>query len=523
MQNKERRRVMKMLVALGAGSALPISVNSSAIRFPDYPFKLGVASGLLSSDGFVLWTRLICPALPVGMGLNVHWEVFDVNFPAKILRRGKSLAVAELGYSVHVEVHGLPADRWYGYRFMIAGANSPIGRARTLPEAGAHSSRFRFALASCQRWEDGYYGAYRHMVEEGVDAVVFVGDYIYEYKGRAPEKSVRTHNLPAAHSLQNYRDHYALYKSDPHLQRMHALCPWIVTWDDHEVENDYGGGVSGEALNPQAFVARRMAAYQAYYEHMPLPLSALTNGIAGVRSDGTLRLYRSLDVGKLATFHVLDSRQYRDVPLCGSNSDQKVKAVCGKNMLEEDRSMLGGEQEVWVEKNLTRAAKRDSRWNIIVQQTQFSPRNFSAGNGSKFSRGLWDGYSGSRSRMIDSLIRSAARNPIFVGGDIHQNWVADVHQSPYDASSPVIASEICGTSITSTSSTPQAYVEKLKAASPHCHFANSERRGYAVIEMDHEKLAVSLKGIDDPADVDSGARPLGTFVVKAGKPGFQAV
>ncbi len=348
-----RRAVLRMAAGLAVSTVLSPTVLRNAWaqpRFSNYPFTLGVASGSPRPDGIVLWTRL-APDLLTGGGMRqanvaVGWELAADEGFRSISRAGKTTATAALAHSVHVELSGLEPGRWYWYRFTAGNAVSPIGRTRTAPARDSAVDRLRFAFASCQHYQQGYFAAHRHMAAEDPDLILFLGDYIYESSGgRNP---VRLHATPEPLTLAQYRDRYALYKTDPDLQRSHAVAPWIVTWDDHEVDNDYAGDQS-EDLDPN-FLARRAAAYQAYYEHMPLARRALPRG-------STMQLYDSYDFGDLVTFFVLDDRQYRAPQACprpgrgGSN----VVADCAER-LAPNRTLLGGAQEAWLRKRGSRKA-----------------------------------------------------------------------------------------------------------------------------------------------------------------------
>ena len=307
-----RRRFLTTALALAGGSILAATRAGSAlaqVRFPGYPFTLGVASGAPRVDSVVLWTRLVPePLNATGDGgmppdrIAVNWEVADDEQFKKIVRKGAHRAIPELAHSVHVEVEGLEPGRWYFYRFIAGGDVSPVGRTRT---AGVREEKLRFAFASCQQYEQGFFTAYRHMAKENLDLVAFLGDYIYEANWGS--NLVRRHAGPETESLAQYRQRHAQYKTDPDLRAMHAAAPWIVTWDDHEVDNDYANDQS-EHLDPRLLL-RRAAAYQAYYEHMPLAQSALPRG-------PNMRLYDRFTFGTLAEFQVLDDRQYRSPQAC---------------------------------------------------------------------------------------------------------------------------------------------------------------------------------------------------------------
>ena len=341
-----RRQLLRRSTAAAlAAIATPI-VSRPAIgqtRFFDYPFQLGIASGNPVADGMVLWTRL-APAPLDGGGMPnevvpVDWAVANDEAMTDIVRQGTVLAAPEHGHAVHVPVQGLSPDRWYHYRFVAGSEASPVGRTRTFPVEGAPKDRMRFAFGSCQNYYQGYFNAYRQMVDDDLDLIFTLGDYIYENSWGT---QVRWH-LPEPYTLTQYRNHHALYKLDADLQRAHAMVPWAMTWDDHEVDNDYADVHQEDGDPVEAFTRRRAAAYKAYYEHMPLwPQSRPV--------DGALRLYTSLTFGDLAEFAVLDNRQYRSDQACQGPTDfggQLVPSTCAE-VHDEARSMLGAGQEHWL-------------------------------------------------------------------------------------------------------------------------------------------------------------------------------
>ena len=421
----DRRRILQLAAACAAGYWLPRSAWSQ-LRFTSNPFALGVASGSPTHDSVVLWTRLVSEGF-FGSNLGrepvtVRWELARDDKFDRIVQSGQAVAVPELAHSVHVEVAGLEPDRWYFYRFMAGDAQSPVGRTRTFPAPDAEAARLRIAYASCQRWEHGYFSAYRHMRDEDLDAVLFLGDYIYEYPNA--RNAVRVPTGGWVLTLDDYRQRYALHKSEADLQAMHAACPWLVTWDDHEVQNDYAGlkeGDSGPAV--ASFATRRAEAYQAYYEHMPLRASVLTQALAGLASGAEMRIYAEARYGQLATFYMLDDRQYRDPHACsrgGKSGSSTVNPATCAEWTDPRRTLLGAAQERWLDGAFARAGKG---WNVMGMQTLFGQRDFKSGPGETLWNDGWDGYPAARGRVIASIRKNALANPVLLGGDVHQNWV----------------------------------------------------------------------------------------------------
>lgn len=509
-----------LAAALTCGPARGWSRSSHA----EYPFALGVASGSPSHDSVVLWTRLGSGGLfSDAMGeapVMVRWELAtDENFRT-IVRSGTSAAVALLGHAVHVEVTGLQPARWYWYRFASGDAVSATGRTRTMPAPGDTPASLRFAFASCQRWEHGWFAAWRHLLADDPELVVFLGDYIYEYA--APHGPVRRHSLTPAWTLADYRRRHALYKSDPDLQRIHQSCPWLMTWDDHEVQNDYADD-RAEDLAPD-FPTRRADAYQAWYEHMPMRASALRAGLAGLGERHAVRVHQRYRFGRLANFHVLDTRQFRHWQACarpGRGGQNNVSRAACPELTEPGRSMLGAAQERWLSDGLTDDVRDTVGWSVLAQQTLFAPRDLDPGPGESWWTDGWDGYPAARGRLLADIAARSPRNTVFIGGDVHQNWVTRLHARPERPDSPVVASEFCGTSISSRSGMPQTRADALVRANPHVLLADSERRGYQFVDLTPARWTTTLRVLDDATRIDSGAATLARFIVESGRPGPQ--
>jgi len=522
----DRRHVLRLAAATAGTLWLPRSAWSQP-RLSDNPFTLGVASGSPGHDGVVLWTRLVSTGLFGGSNLpdapiTVRWELAHDEAFTRIAQKGQAQALPELAHSVHVEVAGLDSDRSYFYRFMVGGEGndwvSPQGRTRTLPALDAKPASLRLAYASCQRWEHGYYSAWRHLVADRPDAVVFLGDYIYEYPGAV--NAVRSGAGSWVLTLADYRKRYALHKGDADLQAAHAACPWFVVWDDHEVQNDYAGLAPGDSGPPVTdFAARRAAAYQAYYEHMPLRASVLTRALAGLGTGAEMRIHGQVRFGRLATMHLLDARQYRSPQACTQDDkpgSSRVNPAACASWLDPARSMLGAEQERWLADSLGRSAGVDG-WNLLAQTTLFGPRDFRPGAGKRLWNDAWDGYTPARTRLTDALRKHRVANPVFLGGDVHENWVGHVLADYADQASPAVGVEFCGTSITSRSAGIAKTAEQL-AENPHFVFAEADRRGYGIADITAQRMDVSLRVVSDVTVKEAQIETLAKFAVQSGRP-----
>lgn len=507
-----------------AAAGMSASGNALAARAKAarYPFSLGVASGSPLPDAVVIWTRILPDPLDPASGpevaMPVRWEMAEDEGFRRIVAKGNVAALPELAHSVHVDVTGLQPARWYWYRFIAGGAVSPIGRTRTAPAANAMPANLRLAVASCQHWEFGSYAAHRHLASASPDLVAFLGDYIYEWGAYSLEHPERAQRVSESFTLTDYRRRYAQYKSDPNLQMAHLAAPWIVTWDDHEVANDYAGD-RDERLDA-AFPQRRAAAYQAFYEHMPIRLFARGSDFANAR------IYQRFDWGGLARFHVLDSRQYRSVQACTPSnrggSTSVWRNTCAA-LAAPERSLLGGAQERWLEEGLRSSG---ARWNLIAQQTlmaQSTQARIVRGGDGRFWNDGWDGYSAARKRLLDSLRKVS--NPVVLGGDVHTFYANELRPDfslPVSRSNPVVATEFVGTSITS-SSRPQARTEQYVEMNPHVKYGRSDRRGYMLMEITAAETRTMFMGLDNVRDEQSGIAELAAFRVRDGRPGPERI
>jgi alkaline phosphatase D len=507
-----------ILTAAACGATFAVSRHWA--RASRYPFTLGVASGEPAADGVVLWTRLApVPLAPNGLGgmsaaVPVVWEVAADEDMRHIVQKGTIDAEPRWAHSVHIEVAGLEPGRPYWYRFTALGEQSPIGQTRTAPDPRQRLDRLRFAFASCSHWELGHFSAYRHMAAENPDIVLFLGDYIYEYTVPATyaDRIVRPHDGPIATDLVGYRNRHALYKTDPDLQALHAAAACLVTWDDHEVENDYANQWSQEtSVSPEDFVRRRAAAYQAYYEHMPLRRRALP-------VEQTMGLYHRVRFGDLATFMVLDARQYRSKQACelpNSRRGHVAPDTCTERV-DPARTSLGWEQEQWLFDGFKRA---DTIWNLLAQNQLVAQlrQKSQAGVIGHWTDG-WDGYPATRQRILEAMLQTRLRNPVFVGGDIHSFWTTDLKANFNDPSSVTVATEFVGTSITSEGPPYERFLEMLPE-NPHVRFFDSRHRGYVAVDLTRDQMQTRFQTISDRRDPNATLSTLKRFVVESGRAG----
>jgi alkaline phosphatase D len=500
----------RRLLALGATSlAAPAFVRHAGAA--DVPrFELGVASGHPLPDALVLWTRLTGLDLPARV--PVQWELADDAGFSRIAAAGTEIAEPGSAHSVHAEPGGLAPGRGYFYRFSALGQHSAVGRTRTAPAADA-PAMLRAAVACCQRWDHGEWAAWRDVAERAPDLVMFLGDYIYEYA--SPEGVVRAHDGPLARTLAQYRARYAQYKSDPALQAAHAAAPWLLVWDDHEVENDYANENPG-TLAGASLLRLRAAAYQAWWEHQPVP-----KAMRPVGPDA--RIYHRLDWGTLARLHAVDDRQYRDVQACRPlgrlGGASVVNAASCATLGDARRSLLGAAQERW----LAEGWDASRPWNLLAQQTLMARASRAPvtgpGTGRYWTDG-WDGYPAARRRLLQGAVDRQLQGLVVLGGDVHAHVVADLKLDFDDPASPTVASEFCVTSISSRG-LPQSVLDALRPLNPHLHHARADQRGYLWLQADARELRADLMAVRQPLDANSRVDVAARFVVEAGRPGPQ--
>jgi alkaline phosphatase D len=497
-----------------ASPVVPVAVASA--RFSSYPFSLGIASGDPYPDGVVLWTRLapspLDPASIDPVPYEVAWEIASDDAFTDIVQQGVAIADPDLAHSVHVDVTGLEPARDYFYRFRVGGETSTVGRTRTAPAAGQPVDAVRFAMVSCSNYEHGYFIAYRDIAQQNVDVVVHLGDYIYEYapnhySAREPE-NLRLVTGGETTRLVEYRNRYAEYRTDPDLQAVHASAPFIVTWDDHEVENNYAGNAAENPGSVTLFRRRRADAYQAYYEHMPLRTESLPVG-------PDMRLYRRLQYGDLLDINVLDTRQYRtDQPISTGEYPRNPKSLL------PGATMMGQDQERWLLDNLDAST---STWNVIAQQVMMADTYFPVDLGKvpDFSNDTWSGYPEARARLLQHLDDAQIANPVVLTGDIHSAWAADLRLDFSETGGDAIGSEYIVTSVTAGGPKPATWGQGYKDNYDYIKYYDGRRGGYTSIEVTDDLWRADYFVVDDMEDNASGVSHTATFVTEAGAPGVK--
>jgi alkaline phosphatase D len=477
------------------------------------PFSLGVASGQPQPDSVVLWTRLRitqADAAQSAQSMDVVCEVFADAALRQPVRQWRVQTDAARGHSVHVVASGLRPGRPYWYRFVCGSATSPVGRARTSPGQNDPVDHLRIALASCQHYEQGYFAAHREMAQRDLDLVLFVGDYIYESSN--PQYLLRKHLGGVPKLLDEYRERHAQYKSDADLRACHAAHTWLMTWDDHEVVNDYANDLDPKFTDPQVFLRRRAAAYQAYFEHMPVRLGP------DLAHPSQMRIHDRMAWGQLADVWTLDCRQYRDHHACPDPNRGGGRVVVGCDALADpSRSMLGAAQEQWLTQGLTRSARR---WKLVAQSTQMSSGGVNTPLGHTAFTDGWDGYPQARAKLLGTLAQAGLKDVLMLGGDVHMNVAAQLRVQPNNERSPVVASEIVTTSLTSRG-LGEKLLAQIRESNPDIVHARSDERGYTLLDVRPESVRAEFRTTSNPARVDGVFKTQAQWAIRSGVAGVQ--
>jgi len=467
---------------------------------PADPFGLGVASGDPAPKSVILWTRLVGDGLPDTV--PVLYQVATDEAFADVVIVQVLTATADEAHSVHADASGLDPDTWYFYRFQAGGFTSPIGRTRTTPAVDAAMEELVVGSASCQNYEDGFYEAHADIAAAGLDALFWLGDYIYEGAGSPPGGPVvRSHGTPEPTTLDEYRARYALYKADADLQAAHAACPWFVTWDDHEVENNYAGEISQDNAPTAEFDARRAAAYRAWWEHQPVRLPKPS----GVADGVDYTIYRAARYGTLADFSILDTRQYRSDQACGDVT-LSLDPACPETT-DPSRTMMGATEETWL---FDRLGAQGTTWNVLAQQVILS--NAKVGQ-AILNYDQWDGYPAARDRLLGHVAEAKVPNLVVLTGDIHFAGVGRL-RAP-DGS--VVGTEFVDTSISSGGLVPPS-LQSLVTSIGDVVAAELAHRGWTKHTVTPTEWRAEFRIVDDALLPTSTSSTWKSFTITAGTP-----
>lgn len=514
-----RRHLLRCFGA-GAIGAMALVLERPALAQPffrEYPFQLGVASGEAAPDGFVIWTRLAPEPFAIGHGMpaaavEVQWEVAEDADMKTIVQQGTAVAPPELGHAVHVEVAGLVPARPYWYRFTAGRERSGVGRAKTAPAFGAPTEHIRFAIAGCQHYESGYFTAHRHLAEQQPDFVFCYGDYIYEGRGNrirnfaeGPVEMVRQHVGDEIYSIEDYRRRYAQYKMDADLQAAHAAAPWFVTWDDHEIDNNWVNAIDQDGTSPALFLLRRQMAMQAYYEHMPLRASSMPRG-------PVMQLYRQARFGDLMDLNLLDTRQYRTDQPCGDQWGVDCSGI-GR----EGTEVLGRQQEAWLGERLLQS---DAGWKVLAQQVMMMDLDRQPGAGSTENLDSWAGYRIPRNRVLDMIAERGIDSAIVLTGDEHQNYAGELHRDGTDPGPVPVATEFVSTSISSGGDGIAQRPDTMAIAAENEQLKwHNAQRGYVLCDVAQERWQTEFVVLDTVIERGGEARVAQRLAVERGRPG----
>ncbi|MEB3371867.1 alkaline phosphatase D family protein [Saccharopolyspora mangrovi] len=524
----------RSLIKAGGVLAGAMSIGGPTAAASGPVFAHGIASGDPTPDGVVLWTRVTpgpdaLPGSGAGPDCAVDWEVAADEGFSTVLARGTATTGAWRDHTVKVDLAGLPARRWLWYRFRALGEVSRVGRTRTAPAADAPLQRLRVGVVSCSNWQAGHFAAYRHLAARGdLDAVLHLGDYLYEYapgEYQARDVVVRPHDPPVEMTrLEHYRRRHAQYKTDPDLAELHASVPFVVTWDDHESANDaWSGGAENHTEGTEgAWSDRRSASQRAYAEWMP------------VRYEPGGSLHRRLRFGSLAELSMLDLRSHRS---------QQVSTPLDPGISDPARTITGDEQMRWLTGGLAHCT---AQWKLVGNPVMIAPVRFPSTlsveerraigelTGTPEVQGLpynvdqWDGYTADREEIFALLRENGITDTVFLTGDIHSAWAAELPASPasYPLEGGSVGTELVCTSVTSDNlddilrvppRTASLSVEgAIRANNPHVKHLDFDSHGFSVLDVTPERVQMDWFALADRTAPGSGAQRSASFAVPAG-------
>lgn len=479
--------IMRFLITFLLSLTLLATTHGQSIFHPDIMqlaratgsmFPFGVASGDPEANSMVLWTKI----LPASLAdtVKVHWVIATDTTLKNKVGGGALIADSASAFTVQINQQGLQPSTTYFYCFYTASDSSSIGRTRTASENGEN---LRFAVASCANYQMGYFNAYGHIAKRNdIDAIIFLGDYIYEYGTR--KTALRPH-IPNREilTLVDYRSRYAQNRLDSNLLEAHRLHPFITIWDDHEFANNtYAGGAQNHQGDENDWEKRKAIGQKAFFEWIPIR-----------RQPGINKLYRELRYGSMAEFFMIDGRvEGRNIPLDNFNDSLRFDTA---------RTMLGATQRNWL---LDGIANSDAHWRVLVNDVMFAPMDLGKIAGDRrYNMDAWDGYEGDRGRILDIVEQDTVRNLVVITGDIHTSWGIDIVRNPMDRNAynqktgkGVVGIEFVTPSVSSPNLDEMRGKLVAKLAVPylkglknnrHLHFLNTMDHGYTLLELTEEE------------------------------------
>ena len=505
-----RRAFLRAAAGVATSPWLAACATWGSARPAALPFQHGVASGDPTQRAVVLWTRVTPEPGSVG-AMRVVFEVADESDFASLRAQGELVATPDRDYTVKVDVDGLDPGASYAYRFRVGERESPVGRTRTFP-AGT-PERVRLAFASCSAIEAGYFGAYERIAaRDDLDAVLHLGDYIYEYADGTAGQGALLRRVPEPDRectlLGDYRTRHAQYKRDPQLQRLHARHPVIAAWDDHELANNaWRGGAQNHQPEEGAWRDRRAAAKRAFREWLPVR-EPFAEGEA---------CYRGFRCGDLVDLSILDTRSQRDAQLLDLRRSAGHAAP--------DRSILGAEQERWLADRVVASQRDGVVWRVLGQQVVFAPMHDEAG--SVRNPDAWEGYSATRERLYGLWEERSLYDNVILTGDVHSSWALDVPRDPYRPEGydegprrDVHAVEFVTPGITSLVGLPAArraaITDSVLADNPHLHWVDFSGRGYAIVDFDRTRARCEWFHVDTVERPETGEELVAVFEAPRG-------
>lgn len=434
------------------------------------PFYHGVASGDPLPNGVIIWTRVTPDSAQFNQTILVSWRVSTDTGMTNVIQSGSLVTDSTKDYTIKVDVPGLNPNTFYFYEFQVGTKLSPRGRTKTTPTGNAADS-LRFALVSCANFEAGYFNVYGSLLQrEDFDAVIALGDYIYEYNtgGYSPNANVNRQWSPGNEivSIADYRMRYSSYKLDEDLQHLHQQFPFIIIYDDHEFANDsWMNGAENHQTNEGLWSARKAMAKKAFFEWLPIRQTSVTN---------PYQIYRSIKYGNLLELIMLDTR---------IEGREEQAGTTGATVTATNRKLLGTSQYNWLIQKLDSST---AKWKVLGQQVMMAPLKVF---GIAFNGDQWDGYPAERDRVYNHVLNNNISNMVVLTGDIHSSWANDLPTSTYNSSTGAGSAgvEFVAPSVTSPGMSIPLGASAIKLANGHIKYCDLSSHGYIIMDVNQNR------------------------------------